>query len=241
MSTYVCSDIHGRYDRYNKLLEKIDLQETDKLYVLGDVIDRGTEGIEILQDIMKRANVELLLGNHEYMMLNSLLSFLEGVETRKNIHLSNWLDHRNGGIQTLDKFLNLSDEDKADIIQFLLKLSVIKVISLSDRKIHLSHSYTIKDLQKENYGLTDVSDKQLFEIVWKSPFRNDKLFVSPNNYRADLTYIVGHVPVQKVAGEISIIQAGNIINVDCGCAYGSDCKNYLGCLRLDDLEDFYID
>lgn len=39
------------------------------LYVLGDVIDRFPDGIEILQELMAMPNVKMLLGNHEYMML----------------------------------------------------------------------------------------------------------------------------------------------------------------------------
>lgn len=47
---YVCSDLHGRYDRWSALPEKIDLRPSDTLYVLGDVIDRGPDGCKILLD-----------------------------------------------------------------------------------------------------------------------------------------------------------------------------------------------
>lgn len=68
--TYVCSDIHGMYGSYCNMIKKI--KETDTLFILGDVIDRGKGGIKILQDMMKRPNVKLLMGNHEYMMINCL-------------------------------------------------------------------------------------------------------------------------------------------------------------------------
>ena len=38
---YVISDIHGRKDRFEDVLEQINLQENDVLYILGDVIDRN--------------------------------------------------------------------------------------------------------------------------------------------------------------------------------------------------------
>ena len=50
MSTYVISDIHGNYEKYKRLLEMIDFKDQDTLYVLGDVIDRGPEGIKVLKD-----------------------------------------------------------------------------------------------------------------------------------------------------------------------------------------------
>ena len=72
MSTYVISDIHGQYNSYKKMLEKIKFSSKDFLYVLGDCIDRGPDGINVIKDIMKRDNAELILGNHEVMLLNSI-------------------------------------------------------------------------------------------------------------------------------------------------------------------------
>ena len=77
MSNYVMSDVHGQYKSYMKMLKKIDLKAEDTLYVLGDAIDRGPDGIKILNDIMKRPNVELILGNHELLMLDALKNFDE--------------------------------------------------------------------------------------------------------------------------------------------------------------------
>ena len=39
---YVMSDIHGMYEKYEKMLKQIDLSEKDTLYVLGDIVDRGS-------------------------------------------------------------------------------------------------------------------------------------------------------------------------------------------------------
>ena len=61
---YVMSDLHGCYDMFLQMLEKIKFNNDDTLYILGDIIDRGDNGIKILLDIMKRSNVIPLLGNH---------------------------------------------------------------------------------------------------------------------------------------------------------------------------------
>ncbi len=53
--TYIMADIHGMYELYLAMLEKIRFSPEDVLYVLGDAIDRGRDGIRILQDFMKRA------------------------------------------------------------------------------------------------------------------------------------------------------------------------------------------
>ena len=51
MATYVISDIHGEYDMLMDLLEKISLQDSDTLYVLGDVLDRGSHPIKKLRKL----------------------------------------------------------------------------------------------------------------------------------------------------------------------------------------------
>ncbi len=38
---YTMADIHGQYDKYIAMLEKINFSKNDILFVLGDVIDRG--------------------------------------------------------------------------------------------------------------------------------------------------------------------------------------------------------
>lgn len=69
---YVLSDIHGDRDAFDTVLTLIDLQPDDYLYILGDVIDRGQRGIDLLQRIRTIENCTLLLGNHEHMMINAL-------------------------------------------------------------------------------------------------------------------------------------------------------------------------
>ena len=60
---YAVSDLHGCYDKYRNMLEKIHFSETDTLYILGDVVDRGDGGIRILQDMAARRNVIPIKGN----------------------------------------------------------------------------------------------------------------------------------------------------------------------------------
>ena len=69
---YVMSDIHGEYEKYKAMLEKINFTDDDVLYVLGDVIDRGPEPVKILADMSMRHNVYPVFGNHELMALDVL-------------------------------------------------------------------------------------------------------------------------------------------------------------------------
>lgn len=53
MATYVISDIHGQYDMFMELVDKIKLKETDTLYILGDILDRGPHPIKTLRKLME--------------------------------------------------------------------------------------------------------------------------------------------------------------------------------------------
>lgn len=62
---YTMSDVHGEYEKYAAMLEKIRFSREDTLFVLGDVVDRGPEPVSVLLDMASRDNVHLLKGNHE--------------------------------------------------------------------------------------------------------------------------------------------------------------------------------
>ena len=66
---YVISDIHGCYNQFVDLLNQIQLKESDILYVLGDVVDRGPHPIKTLLKLMEMPNAICLIGNHEFMAL----------------------------------------------------------------------------------------------------------------------------------------------------------------------------
>ena len=72
MATYVISDIHGEYEKFMELLEEIELEENDTLYVLGDVLDRGEHPIKTVLKLMEMPNAICLVGNHEVMALECL-------------------------------------------------------------------------------------------------------------------------------------------------------------------------
>ena len=76
---FATSDIHGYSPvLFIELLEKAGFGPSDRLYVIGDVIDRnGDGGVAVLRWMMKQPNVTLIKGNHEVMMLKCGFLFEE--------------------------------------------------------------------------------------------------------------------------------------------------------------------
>lgn len=240
VATYVCSDIHGRYDRYMRMLTEIQFSSTDELYVLGDVIDRNPDGIDILLDIQKRQNIQLLLGNHELFMIDSIVDNTTEEVAVDGTRFYAWTHPRNGGIITFNRFSGLEYATRKSLLEMLKSCLVIKVISIGEKVYHLSHSSTIDGFVDGELRCADTDYDTLKSIVWKSVFRYDKYNDDIEKYNKDITYIVGHVPVQRNSA-CEFLQMGNIIDIDCGCAYPSIESNRLGCLRLDDMKEFYIE
>ena len=74
---FVIPDIHGHYDTFIALLNKISLTKNDQLFLLGDYIDRGNKVALLLNKILKLIEngyaVFPLRGNHEDMCLQAHL------------------------------------------------------------------------------------------------------------------------------------------------------------------------
>ena len=95
---FIIGDIHGCCKTFKKLIdEKISIKKTDKIYCLGDFIDRGPDSKGVIDFIIQLRKegfkVHTLRGNHEQFLLKS-----EFDEQSKEI----WI--RNGGHKTLASF-----------------------------------------------------------------------------------------------------------------------------------------
>lgn len=118
--------MHGLpLERLLRLLEKANFGSNDWLYILGDVIDRENDGgIEILKWLLNQTNTQLILGNHEAMLLSCEFVFDEITEDSINSLTSEKADCliqyiKNGGdvtLKALQKLMKSSPETVADIL-----------------------------------------------------------------------------------------------------------------------------
>ena len=67
----VIGDVHGHYDGLMLLLEALAPRSDDRVYFLGDLIDRGPKSAQVL-DFVQHSPYQTLLGNHEQLMLDAL-------------------------------------------------------------------------------------------------------------------------------------------------------------------------
>ena len=231
--TYVLSDIHGNLRRFESIMKQINLQADDTLYILGDIVDKNPDGIKILRRIMKMPNARMLLGNHEYMMLNAVGHCKNAAEEKEN---ANWKEKRlwyyNGGRITHDRLKRITLEQRAKLFEFVRCLPVNLNVEVNGIKYRLVHGSPIENFGSLHRHYEKYRDEKMF-AVWE---RWDETHPVPENF----VLIFGHTPTLYFHDNdhLSIWKSENAIGIDCGCGYE---YGRLGCLRLDDMKEFYSD
>ena len=74
---YCISDIHGHYELFCRLLDKLKFGGGDRMYVLGDIVGKGAESIRLAKLLFSLDGVFCLAGNHEYDMLKRFRALTE--------------------------------------------------------------------------------------------------------------------------------------------------------------------
>lgn len=71
---FVITDIHGSFQTFVNLLEKINLDKSDQLFILGDMINRAPYSLYVIEHVAKLIlegyRVFPLRGNHEQLFLD---------------------------------------------------------------------------------------------------------------------------------------------------------------------------
>ena len=233
MATYVISDIHGQYDKFIAMLDAINLRDTDTLYVLGDILDRGPHPIKVMLKLMEMPNAICIVGNHEYMAAE-VLSFLMQEVTDRSLdeldyktldNLVTW--QYNGAKTTIDEFRELDAEMQAEVIDFIKDMSIYEELTVGGKEYLLVHA-GLGDFEPAK----DILDYSLHDLVWKQADYSRQYF-------DDKIVITGHTPTQFIKGNPKpgfIYRQNNHIAIDCG-AYLEDGR--LAAVCLETGEEFY--
>lgn len=168
----------------------------------------------------------MLLGNHEYLMLDYLKPNPDTIAIRR------W--DRNGNRPTLDAYLKLKAREQMEILNYLKSLPTHFEVEVNGQRFYLVHGFPGANAHDE---------------VWHRPEMD-----TPNPI-SGCQLIIGHTPVLslikpeeeriKYAMDLEsrgehqrICYAEGFIDIDCGCGHSYPIK-ILACIRLDDMMETY--
>ncbi len=230
---YVTSDLHGYpLEKFKALLAKAGFCDDDFCFVLGDVIDRGPEGIKLLNWMMGQPNFELILGNHEAMML--ACDFICDDITNESISnltyqklgtYNTWIS--NGGQSTLDELYALSHKKREYIFEYLREAPLYETVTAGGRDFLLTHS-GLGSFDKNK----KISEYSTYDLIWNRPNLNARYF-------DDIITVFGHTPTLYYGSMYNdrAIVTDTWIDIDTGAACGRSPM----LLRLDDLKEIYAE
>ncbi len=223
----VTGDVHGCYKTLKKLLEdKIGITKEDKLFFVGDFIDRGPSSREVLDfliDLKWRGfSVNSVRGNHEEMMLKAF---------HDESYMHAW--YNNGAEETLKSF-QVPDEILFDY-EGIRQIPDRYVQFISNMPYYIEEDGFLICHAGLNFQAPEPFDDEQ-SMIWIRDFDYNPDIVS------NRTLVHGHTPMPLVSLEY-ILRDNNskVINLDAGCVY-KDLPGYGNLLayNLDSGEYYHL-
>jgi serine/threonine protein phosphatase 1 len=234
---FIVGDIHANIKRLRTALESVDFDESqDRLFSIGDLIDRGSNNLTILKMLYEKPWFYAIRGNHEQMLIDrfELPRISPGLAQAKTRFDAEYLHQHNGGRW----FDNLrSSLAKQRIYQNLSALPYAITLETEYGDIGLVHA-EVPEICNSWEGFLErlEDDKRVrHECIWNrdaimdvfDPYAGD-YFVEQYERVVEgiLATIHGHTPVKKPivcgnqvwidtghkTGRLTIVEAGKVMD-----------------------------
>ena len=219
---FVMSDIHGQYDLFLKMLDRINLKREDLLVIIGDICDRGKKSYEIYMKCMKMIklgyNLKFILGNHEDMLLEDLENdYPIRYETEYSVF-------RNSKYFENKDMKDWHEENFLEEIEWLVKwLKNCPLIISGNENIFVHAGLDLKKVLEKQEKETVLWTREEFWLMEN---------VELEEYKGKNIYF-GHTP--NINGRISK-KTDRIKGIDCGAFF----THFLGCIEVKSQEEIYV-
>ena len=205
---FIVPDVHGCYQQLITALVHLDFNfSRDRVWFLGDMVDRGPEVMDLIKlymsqdNFFRNDNFHMVLGNHEAMLIEGITSSCGGGKWVKEVteEQKPLLEDFINELQTTPFTIHLDSQGQS---HFLAHAEVPMPWHGYNVDWHTVYHY--------NYS-TRVTWSYECDVIWGRTMIHDKDFVFP------LTDYVfhGHTILEHP------IQLGNRVYLDTGFYYGS--------------------
>lgn len=188
---FVIGDLHGCYDLLDAKLTEIDFDEDfDRLFSVGDLVDRGPKNMECLR-LIEKPWFHSVMGNHESMMIDAVIN-----NNRRDL----W--EYNGGEWN-------GDVDQSELCDLAKKAKLLPysiTIEAVGGNVGISHAQPPTSDWRD---VLEPSERDIMTMLWSREAIKMSGFEVGN-----IAYTVhGHTPVDKIIG------VGNCLFIDTGAFY----------------------
>ena len=174
---FVVGDLHGMFSLLTEKLLEVDVDpEKDRLFSVGDLVDRGPESFECLR-LIKSPFVHAVKGNHEQMMIDAILH-------EKNV--SHW--YANGGAWSREY---MDNPEFLKLVAAADDLPTVICVDTANGPVWISHAEPMLDWD------LDVTNEVETKMLWSRNILGNKHL---QDKLSDARSFHGHSPVQLFNG-----------------------------------------
>lgn len=247
MAVYAVGDIHGHYDEWIELKNRIERQDPSAMFILvGDIIDRGPKQKEMLdwalENITNDGKYQMILGNHEDMKLHLIYDVKENPDDYGDI-----IDNYGFLYDMYNK--EVSPERVIEYLEWMRTLPLYKDIIVNNQRFIIVHGGISSPSVKDNKIMNTNSLNVRNDLLWNRDNKNysgikDAIIVHGHSATVfeeafDLGFdILDDDYVDNLKGKI--FNTNNKYNIDCGLVYKSKYHRNLAALNLNTLEEIYL-
>lgn len=209
---FVIGDLDADFEKFINALHSVNFDyENDVLVMLGDVIDRGNDSTKLIKYVIEH-NLIMLLGNHEHMMLASLID-------KDSDAFELWV--QNGGAW----HFNESEENLSLVCDYLKTCPITLKLHFQNEVIALSHTAPLTcdwsnlELNEETLSADTVVQNFLWDrtrVKTKSNKINPGVLFSIHGHNTTKSpYWLGnsyHIDTNYLAGRPTIINVADLIS-----------------------------
>jgi bis(5'-nucleosyl)-tetraphosphatase (symmetrical) len=265
MATYAIGDIQGSYNEFRRLLDLINFNAKDKLWLVGDIVNRGPDSLLLLRFLRAMNDaVVAVLGNHDLHLLVIAEGFakaqpgdtLQGVlNAPDRDELLHWLRHQ--------RLLHVSGDYVMVHAGLLPSWSVMQAVNLAQEAESFLHNKDHEEFRKfcsHMYGnqpdqwSANLEGYERIRVIINAMTR---MRVCTYDGRMDFTFKgrvedipIDYLPWFDVPGRaskeatvicghwsaLSLQVKSNLIALDTGCMWGGS----LTAIRLEDRRVFQV-
>ena len=237
---YLISDIHGDMIGFRKLLKKIAFdKEKDNMIIAGDIVDRGPDGIKLLEFIrpyIEDGSMELLLGNHELFAI----MYLQG-----KLDARTWISF--GGEATVSAVNEMDANEQERLLSFLKGLPYYAEIN---SKYFGNVVITHTGIDADNFVFNTDKTINVKKSIEKAMENNCYMYLvgmdlhflsAQEKRRLDAYLIVGHVPCCRLNEDMSykFYRTRYYMDIDSGAGH-KDKGGIMGCYCVDNDAEIYV-